>query len=90
MIAYVIYAFSVFDVFAGFLAYFLVEPIACEREQKKKKNSSKTQTNGEKAGAAEGNGGPLPARRFLPRFREPARRTAALTFAPRCRRGMAT
>lgn len=33
-----------------------------------------------------GNGGPLPARGFPPRLREPARRTAALASAPRRRR----
>ena len=50
---------------------------------------SKTQTNGDGDGAGT-EGGPMPACRFPPRLREPARRTTALASASCRRRGTTT
>ena len=52
---------------------------------------SKTQTNRDGAGDEAGaEGGPMPACRFPPRLREPARRTTALASASCRRRGTTT
>jgi hypothetical protein len=62
-----------------FLRFIELEPDAKEG----KCRGSKTQTNGD---GAETEGGPMPACRFPPRFREPARRTTALASTScRCR-----
>ena len=52
-----------------------------------KKQRQQNTTNGDRAGERKRKGDPMPACRFPPRLREPARRTTAPASASRRRRG---